>query len=300
MILIDNYLTQVSQLLPEKGRDDILAELRQSLEEQVQARTESGDSAREASIAALSKLGHPIKVAAAYQPNQYLIGPGIYPAYRYMLLRVIVGLMALHLILALFVLPSLEVTVSFGDVVSHQLSLLGWGAFFVTLGFVVVEYSGEKLRFFERFNAASLQQASTRPLEFGDTAWNLIIEGVFLLWWNGVLVLAHDATVTAAPIWEQLHWPVNFVVGAMFLLHLWLILRGYWMRRSLYLEILLNLAGLSTLTLIATADHELLLSGNDMLGSIPLNKIVNGAMIVIALTLLWDTRKALLPLLNRE
>jgi hypothetical protein len=300
MSLIDNYLAQVSQLLPEKGRDDILAELRQSLEEEVHSRSESGDSTRDAAITALSKLGHPIQVAAAYQPNQYLIGPGIFPAYRYLLLRVIVGLMALHLLLALVVLPSLDVTLSFGQVFSHQLSLLGWGAFFVTLGFAVVEYSGEKLHFFEHFNAASLQQASTRPLEFGELAWNLIAEGLLLLWWNGVLVFVETATLDVAPIWKLIHWPVNVVVGAMFLLHLWLILRGCWTQRSLYLEILLNLAGLSILATLATADHEVVLSGHPELGSGLLNKFINGTMVVISLTLLWDTRKALLPLLRKD
>jgi len=300
MILIENYLAQVSRLLPEKGREDILAELRQSLEEEVQSRSENGDSARDAAITALSKLGHPIKVAAAYQPTQYLIGPGIFPAFRYLLSRVIVGLMAVHLVLALVVLPYLDVTVSFGDVLSHQLSLIGWGAFFVTLGFAVVEYSGEKLQFFERFNAASLQQASTRPLEFGELAWNLIAEGVLLLWWNDVLVFAEDATLSAAPIWGQMHWPVNFVIGAMFLLHLSLILRGYWTRRSLHAEILLNLAGLSILAALATTDHEVVLSGHPELGSDLLNRFLNGLMVVIALTLLWDIRKALLPLLQKD
>lgn len=298
MTLIENYLTQVSALLPKEGRRDILAELRQSLEERVQALCEAGTPAQDAQIEVLARLGHPIKVAGQYHPRQYLIGPGIFPAYRFLLGRVLIALLALHLSVSLFLLPMLEVTLSFGDTIDHAIAVLGWGAFFITLGFISVEYTGETLKYFDRWNAASLQQASTRPLEFGDTAWNILVEGIFLLWWNDVLVFSPADAVHAAPIWNEVFWPANIVVGLLFLLHLSLIVRGYWSRGTLKSEILLNLGVLAILATLWSADLLIAESIHSSLAPEQISNFIRGAMLVIGLSTLWDIRKSLTPLLN--
>lgn len=295
MSLIDNYLTQVRQLLPEKGRDDILAELKQSLEEQVES--PDGSHSRDAEIRALARLGHPIKVAGRYHPQQYLIGPGIFPAYRYILGRVLVALVALHLIVSLFLLPRLDVTLSAGDVVSHLMAVVGWGAFFITLGFISVEYTGERLKFFERWTAESLQQASTRPLEFGDTVWNVLIEGLTLLWWNGILVLPGNTDIVPGNIWNDVFWPINAVVGGLFLLHFFVIARGYWSRSALKLELLLSLAGLSLMATLATTEVLFESSGHPAVTTRLLTNAVYSLLIVITLSLLWDMRKSLRALM---
>ncbi len=298
MTLIENYLTQVSQLLPKEGRADILAELRQSLEEGVSTTHESGKTKRDAEIEALARLGHPIKVAGRYHPQQYLIGPAIFPAYRYLLGRVLVALLAVHLAVSLFLFPALETTLHMGDVIAHLLAVLCWGAFFITLGFVSVEYTGETLKFFDRWNAQTLQQASTRPLEFGDTAWNVLIDGLFLLWWNNILIFADSTHILPGPIWDDIFWPANVIVGLMFLLHLSLVVRGYWSRWALKTEIVLNLGILGILAPIAMADTLVIESTASEVPRRILINVIYGAVAAIALWSLWDIRKALIPLMR--
>jgi hypothetical protein len=87
MELLDKYLDAVRKHLPWDRQDDIIAELRANLEAQLEekevglgrvlTKTEMEDW--------LKTLGQPIQVAAGYQPQRYLIGPGFYPIYTYVL-----------------------------------------------------------------------------------------------------------------------------------------------------------------------------------------------------------------------
>ncbi len=87
MDLLDRYLQAVKKHLPWQRQDDILAELRANLESQLEDKEaalgrpltmgESEDWLRQ--------IGPPMRVAARYQPQQYLIGPAIFPTYWFVL-----------------------------------------------------------------------------------------------------------------------------------------------------------------------------------------------------------------------
>src|SRR5579863_899428 len=96
MELLDRYLQAVRKHLPAKRQDDILAELRVNLEAQLDDKQEElGRSLTyEEAVAWLKQVGPPIQVAGRYQPVQYLIGPGTFPAYWYVL-RLALGWSAL-------------------------------------------------------------------------------------------------------------------------------------------------------------------------------------------------------------
>lgn len=83
MDLLERYLQAVGQHLPAKTRLDTLAELRENLLAQMEAREEQlGRPLTEAEVASvLEAHGRPMLVAAQYLPHQYLIGPGIFPIY---------------------------------------------------------------------------------------------------------------------------------------------------------------------------------------------------------------------------
>ena len=87
MELLDRYLESVRKHLPWQRQDDIVAELRSNLEAQLEEKEEAlGRPLTQAEAEAwIKQLGMPIQVAAAYQLQQYLIGPAIYPTYRYVL-----------------------------------------------------------------------------------------------------------------------------------------------------------------------------------------------------------------------
>ena len=81
MELIDLYVAEVRKRLPLKGRDDIEAELRSTLEDMLEDRSQkAGRPADEAmTLDLLKEYGPPDKVAATYNPHPYLIGPRLYP-----------------------------------------------------------------------------------------------------------------------------------------------------------------------------------------------------------------------------
>jgi hypothetical protein len=87
MQLIDRYLYAIGRYLPRERRDDILAELRANILERAEDREQELGRVltldEEEEI--LREHGHPMQVAARYLPQQYLIGPNVFPFYWYTL-----------------------------------------------------------------------------------------------------------------------------------------------------------------------------------------------------------------------
>ena len=81
--LLARYLQAIGDHLPAATRDDVLAELRANLQAQLDDRAEElNRPLTDAEVAGILKEhGRPILVAARYLPQQYLIGPAIFPYY---------------------------------------------------------------------------------------------------------------------------------------------------------------------------------------------------------------------------
>ena len=81
--LLARYLQAVGDHLPAASRDDVLAELRANLQAQLEDRAEEMNRPlTDADVADLLRAhGRPLLVAARYSPQQYLIGPAIFPYY---------------------------------------------------------------------------------------------------------------------------------------------------------------------------------------------------------------------------
>ena len=88
MELVDRYLKAVSLLLPKAQREDIVAELRDTILSRIEAREAAlGRPLNETEIEAeLHVLGHPLEVAARYRDGpQYVVGPALFPYYAFAL-----------------------------------------------------------------------------------------------------------------------------------------------------------------------------------------------------------------------
>jgi hypothetical protein len=87
MDLLDRYLQAAKKHLPWQRQDDIIAELKANLESQLEDKeAELGRPLTAAEAEEwIKQLGAPIQVAAAYQPQRYLIGPAIFPTYWFVL-----------------------------------------------------------------------------------------------------------------------------------------------------------------------------------------------------------------------
>lgn len=83
MELLDRYLYAVGNRLPENERDDIVAELADSMRSEMEEReTGLGRPLTPDEQAAVIKAhGHPVVAAGRYQPQRYLIGPALFPSY---------------------------------------------------------------------------------------------------------------------------------------------------------------------------------------------------------------------------
>ena len=82
MKLIDEYLRTVGILLPRAQRDDIIAELRDTILSRIEAREEELGRALtdDETEAVLREIGHPLVVAARYREGpQHVVGPTLYP-----------------------------------------------------------------------------------------------------------------------------------------------------------------------------------------------------------------------------
>ena len=100
MELLDRYVNEVGKHLPRKNRADIQAELRSTLEDMLEERSQkAGQPVDEAMVEDLLRsYGAPKKVAATYLPERYLIGPRLYPFFTLVLKIVFAVLGALALI----------------------------------------------------------------------------------------------------------------------------------------------------------------------------------------------------------
>ncbi len=294
---VDSYLSEVSRFLPAETRDDILGELRASIEEQViehaRARGSEPDASDEKAV--LSEFGHPLKVASGYGEQQYLVGPGIYPAFVQTLRLLLILVLSLQVVVALIASVTAGNTLSISGLLSNTLETALLVTGIVVASFVLLERSGERLNWYDRWQPGTLRPGSVALTDRGDVITNLVTEGVFLLWWNGALAFPDVLTAIGGPeivatsIWSELYWPINLVVAGWFVTHITVLLRGLWTRPALFAEIAFCVAALVLVglllrqTALVTVSEEFLaeFSGN-------LQLTVRIAVLVIGGFIAWD------------
>jgi hypothetical protein len=144
MELLDRYLQAVRKHLPWQRQDDIIAELRANLESQLEDKQEElGRPLMPAEAEEwIGGLGSPVQMAAHYQPQQYLIGPAIYPVYLYIL-----RLASMWAIVVYIVVSTVTIVLSStatGDTIAQAAFRLPFVliqvAAWVTAAFAAIEY----------------------------------------------------------------------------------------------------------------------------------------------------------------
>ena len=231
MELIDRYLQAVANNLPKASRGDITEELRSSLYEHLdESREQLGRDLNEQELSdLLKKWGHPVKVAGSYSPARYLIGPSLFPAYIYSLkiaAGVVLTIQIAITVLALFTTNELffEFPSFFNRLIWSILGMTG----IVTGVFAILEYSGEKLDWYENWDPKKLVSAEhAMQIKKSDVITNISFETVLLLWWNDAFEfdsfkIATDGlewSIGLAPGWAEFYWPVNVLLVLGIILH---------------------------------------------------------------------------------
>lgn len=142
-ILKERYITAVLEHVAEGQKDEVQAEVGSAIDEMVDQRVEAGEPEEHATEMALDELGDPVKLAASYQDRpHYLIGPGWYSLYISLLKRILVIVLPLITVISLLVAVGIEgktLSGAIGGAVEGVLAGALQVAFWVTLGFAVVE-----------------------------------------------------------------------------------------------------------------------------------------------------------------
>lgn len=146
MNLIDRYVTEVGKHLPRKNRLDIETELRSTLEDMLEDRSQQTGRPADEALAAelLQEYGDPQKVAATYQTHPYLIGPRMFPLYT-LVLKIVLFAVTLGLTIATVIsligssMTSPEMLSSLGKFAASLVSALVAAFGNVTLVFAILE-----------------------------------------------------------------------------------------------------------------------------------------------------------------
>jgi hypothetical protein len=219
--VVEHYLLQLKSLLPRAQRDDISAEIRESVVSAIEDRErELGRKLDDAETSDILKTyGHPIAVAGRYLPMQQLIGPRVFPLYWYVIqavLAVIAAIGGIVTAIALFTEP--RATQAATQVLVRYFWIALDAAALVTLLFVLLDRQHVRVRFLEDFDARKLGTGffATRSTPLGeiprnDTVVELTMVAILLLWWTGWLVfpsVQFDVRVELGSGVTELHVPV--------------------------------------------------------------------------------------------
>src|ERR1022692_4732641 len=144
MDLLDRYLQAVKKYLPLRRQDDIIAELRANMESQLEDKeSELGRPLTTGEIEEwLKQMGSPMLVAARYQPQQYLIGPAIFPIYWHVMRLALLWATVIYTAVSAIVLAVREPTgAAIIEAVFRSPGVLVSVATWVTFVFAIIEFA---------------------------------------------------------------------------------------------------------------------------------------------------------------
>lgn len=260
MELLDRYLAAVRANLPAARAEDIIAELRGELLEQLDAReaalgrvltpTEAG--------AMLKDFGRPIIVATRYRDKQQLIGPEVYPFYLYGLRVVAVVVLAV-----LLLSTAVPLVTGHGDFMRtltrglHRAEHVLLIAFaIVTLLFAVLERVVPPRAWRESWRPEALPAAARRKKSPWELPFDLGASLALLLWLLGLIPVSasyngNGIHVEPGVVWLALYWIIVGLVTARIAVTLMEWLRPDWERLRTLLSMMLALGEIALLSRLA-------------------------------------------------
>jgi hypothetical protein len=273
MDLLERYLHAVGQHLPARHRADTLAELRANLEAEIEGREEELDRPlTEAEVAqVLEAHGMPVFVAARYGPQQFLIGPGLFPFYWYTLKRSVPYVAAIYFLVELVTAvlrasSGPELGQRIGAAVGHfpAVLLTFWAV--MTLGFWAFElaegrYVPKVAR--PRWSASDLPLVEREPVKGQSTVCglaDLIVSILIVVWLLAIperpfLIIGPGARSLnggpfgVTPEWHVFYWQIMALMIAMLPLKVMAVLPPLRRWRQ-HLQLVVNAMGIAVLAIM--------------------------------------------------
>lgn len=193
MELLDRYLQAVRFWLPRAQQNDIIAELGDDLRSQMEDRQSAlGRPMNEDEmVALLQQTGHPMRVAARYQPQQSLIGPTLFPIYKFVLKIVTIGYLVPWLLVWLALTIFMPSHRASGPVLT---AIAGWAAmwsnvFFIfgliTLIFAVLERVQSSVSVLYKWDPRKLPRVvkPKQRVSRVESVFGLVFSILYVIWW---------------------------------------------------------------------------------------------------------------------
>lgn len=253
MELIDRYVQAIRFWLPKDKQDDIAAEIR----EEVQSQTDDREALLGMQLSkpeigeVLKRNGSPLLVASRYLPQQYLIGPALFPVYLFVLkvvalcalLPFLLAVIAINLFEEHHAVFSLAFVMKLWEV---MIMALLWGAV-ITLIFAVLErakviekWEPLKLPAVRVRNAGEIQRMSS----VAELIANVVIAGWLLTgWWEHTLYRLFRVQVELTAAWRVYCWVFLLTVIANVAIALTNFYRPYWTGQRAWMRLTIDCVG---------------------------------------------------------
>lgn len=325
--LIDRYLYAVSRYLPASRQGDLLSELAANLQSEMEdkaaalGRPLSEDEQAEV----LRRHGHPILVAARYQPQRSLIGPEIFPFYWFSIKRVLPWVVGIWLFATAATIlfgsgggPVLQ-RADVGHIITGLIGAVFQFLFWITAGFALLEYFKGHLRHqlaHPSWDPRKLPKAEPIAHDGPRHPVADVIAGIVFLAW--LLLFPHypilifgpymalrifDVNIDLPTIWHTFYWIIIVFYAIQLAFRVAQLSRS--MRRYYHLfESVLHLLGIGILVFLLRARDYI---GEATFGGSPMSpgtvatvnaNIHRGLSIVLVIAVakfLWDTTQWLRP-----
>jgi hypothetical protein len=220
--LVDYYLLQLKSYLPAKHREDIAAELGETIQSAVEERERAlGHKLSDEELSAVLKgYGHPLLIAGRYLPMQHLIGPSVFPVYWYALQAVSIVITVIGGIVAgIALLTASRPAQAALQVVADVFWAMLLGCALVTFVFAVIDHARVRFRSLDAFEPRKLHSgvlgvraAPLSPISRHDTIFEVATTVILLMWWIGWLdfrtIVPSALSVEFTRGIEPFFWPV--------------------------------------------------------------------------------------------
>ena len=334
MDLLDRYLQAVKKHLPLKRQDDIVAELRANMESQLEDKEAA--LGRPVTIGEaedwLRQMGSPMKVAMQYQPQQYLIGPAIFPMYLFVIRMAFLWATVIYAIVsAVLIATQTPNGIAVLQAVLRLPVVLMTTAAWITLVFAALEFVGTRYPekcppiagFYPKWSPSTLPPVEPpagpgqKRRSYTQAVAEIVFGFLFLGWFvlvpqNPYLMFGPGAAYwqaspfELAAIWMTFFWwlvGLNIVQLVWRSIDLW---RGAWRQTGIAQHIAVKILAISPLAIMLNVpDNPYVLLRHPALDQAArgatLASINNGIhlslLLIVAITvlqLLWEIAKALL------
>ena len=311
MELVDRYLNAVKGYLSQTEKaqqDDIIAELKDSLLSRIEEReSELGRALSAAEQQQIVKeSGHPMLVASRYSPQQYLIGPSLFPFWLMALRAMLIAVGVVYGVLAAIGL------IGHGNIVQALIQTavgfwetgLFWAAI-ITLMFWFFERNQVRFGFLDNWQPARLaDNEGGLHIKRSESLFEIVIGALFVAWWWGALSFPTSFSHFGQPVafamsssWNPYWWGIFALAVWWLLLSVANFISPYLKWDRLLLRILLNVISIGLLYFLAQQDVLIVVDGSSDGGinigkygnaEMRLNELLRGLFIVLAIVWIYE------------